>query len=148
MKNGEYIQFEENGHKVKYKLQEANGESGSVKAQDVKPEVKENTIWHKQIFPDVDLRSIVFHTSVKEDIVLQKYTGHNVFHYEIQTDLDAKQQDDGSIVFQDQKQTTLFTLPKPTMSDSNVNPESGETNSSQDVTYTIEKKQMVYISLL
>ncbi|HDR7512209.1 DNRLRE domain-containing protein [Bacillus toyonensis] len=140
MKNGEYIQFEENGHKVKYKLQEANGESGSVKAQDVKPEVKENTIWHKQIFPDVDLRSIVFHTSVKEDIVLQKYTGHNVFHYEIQTDLDAKQQDDGSIVFQDQKQTTLFTLPKPTMSDSNVNPESGETNSSQDVTYTIEKK--------
>ncbi|PEN27356.1 hypothetical protein CN630_31810, partial [Bacillus wiedmannii] len=80
------------------------------------------------------------HTSVKEDIVLQKYTGHNVFHYEIQTDLDAKQQDDGSIVFQDQKQTPLFTLPKPTMSDSNVNPESGETNSSQDVTYTIEKK--------
>ncbi|PGE85259.1 wall-associated protein [Bacillus pseudomycoides] len=140
MKNGEYIQFEQNGHKVKYKLLEADGESGSVKVQDVKPEVEENTIWHKQIFPNVDLRSIVFHTSVKEDLVLQKYTGQHIFQYEIQTDLEAKQQDDGSIVFQDKKQTTLFTLPKPIMSDSNVHPESGETVTSQDVTYNMEKK--------
>ncbi|MFD3446720.1 DNRLRE domain-containing protein [Microbacteriaceae bacterium 4G12] len=139
MKSGEYVQFEQNGHRVKYKLLEVEGTSGKVKAQDVKPEVKDNTIWHKQIFPDIDLRSIVFNTSVKEDIVLNKYNGQHIFHYEIQTDLNAKKKEDGSIIFQDEKQTTLFTLPKPTMSDSNVHPESGETVTSQNVDYTLEK---------
>ncbi|WP_188388787.1 DNRLRE domain-containing protein, partial [Priestia taiwanensis] len=141
MEKGEYVQFEKDGHKVKYSLLEASGEQGKVKVTDVPSIFEGNTIWHKGIFPKIDLRSITFNTTVKEDIVLHGYTGHNIFSYKLDTALTPKINKDGSISFTDKSDTEIFVLPKPIMTDSAVHPESGESQQSEKVSYKLEKQE-------
>ena len=75
----------------------------------------------------LQLRNMVFDTSVKEDIILTKYTEYNKFRFLIDTDLKAKKDENGSITFSDaQGGNAVFPLPKPFMTDSNIDPLSGE----------------------
>jgi RHS repeat-associated protein len=138
--NETYVNYQDGDNYISFNLVTADGESGSIKAnQNISPVVEENKIWHKEIFPNIDLRNIVLNKSTKEDIILNKYTGHNTFNFQISTNLLPVLNEDGSIAFQDKNEEELFSLPKPTMSDSNFNQESGETAFSDQVEYSINK---------
>ncbi|TKI84301.1 DNRLRE domain-containing protein, partial [Bacillus mycoides] len=139
IKDGKYVQFELDGHTIQYELMGVTGEKGEIKPTSVSAAHEKNTIWYKNIFPNIDLKSTTFNQNVKEDFVLHEYTGHNRFIFQLQTDLKPHLQEDGSIIFQNEKNEGIFTLPKPYMTDSNVNPESGEAVTSQDVSYKIEQ---------
>ncbi|EJQ78680.1 YD repeat (Two copies) [Bacillus toyonensis] len=140
MKNGEYATFEAQGHSIQYALKQARGEKDGLQSSTVDATYKDNTIWYKGVFPNIDLRTTNFNGMVKEDLILHQYTGHHAFVFELKTDLQPTLEQDGSIHLQDEQKKTIFTLPKPYMSDSNVNAELGEAVTSQDVAYKLEKK--------
>lgn len=137
--DGKYVQFKVKDHTIQYELISANGEKGEVKPSPVTATHENNTVWYKEIFPNIDLKSTTFNENVKEDFVLREYTGHHIFTFALQTDLTPSLQEDGSIHFQDEKKENIFTLPKPYMNDSNVNQQSGESVTSDAVRYNIEK---------
>ncbi|MEW9184300.1 DNRLRE domain-containing protein [Bacillus mycoides] len=137
--DGKYAQFQADGHTIQYELIGASGEKGEIKPSPVTATHENNTVWYKGIFPHIDLKSTTFNENVKEDFVLSEYTGHHIFTFALQTDLTPNLETDGSISFQDEKKESIFTLPKPYMTDANVNQESGEAVTSQDVRYDIQK---------
>ncbi|OOR21504.1 DNRLRE domain-containing protein [Bacillus cereus] len=137
--DGNYVQFQADGHTIQYELIGASGEKGEIKPSPVTATHENNTVWYKGIFPHIDLKSTTFNENVKEDFVLSEYTGHHIFTFALQTDLTPNLEKDGSISFQDEKKESIFTLPKPYMTDANVNQESGEAVTSQDVRYDIQK---------
>ncbi|MBJ8055061.1 DNRLRE domain-containing protein [Bacillus cereus] len=137
--DGKYVQFQADGHTIQYELIGASGEKGEIKPSPVTATHENNTVWYKGIFPHIDLKSTTFNENVKEDFVLSEYTGHHIFTFALQTDLTPNLEKDGSISFQDDKKESIFTLPKPYMTDANVNQESGEAVTSQDVRYDIQK---------
>ncbi|MBJ8095594.1 DNRLRE domain-containing protein [Bacillus cereus] len=137
--DGKYVQFQADGHTIHYELIGASGEKGEIKPSPVTATHENNTVWYKGIFPHIDLKSTTFNENVKEDFVLSEYTGHHIFTFALQTDLTPNLEKDGSISFQDEKKESIFTLPKPYMTDANVNQESGEAVTSQDVRYDIQK---------
>ncbi|PGZ99563.1 wall-associated protein, partial [Bacillus pseudomycoides] len=137
----EYATFEIDGHTVSYKLIGAKGEKEQLQPSPAAATYEKNKIWYKNIFPNIDLRTITFNDKIKEDIVLNQYTGHHIFTFQLQTKLTPKLQEDGSILMIDDKQKTVFTLPKPFMTDSNVHPESNEAPISEEVKYTLEKQE-------
>lgn len=49
------------------------------------PTVEGSKITYKNILPDTDLREIIVRGGVKEDIILNKYTGKNTFTFELKT---------------------------------------------------------------
>ncbi|KPU51807.1 DNRLRE domain-containing protein [Bacillus wiedmannii] len=138
--DGKYVQFKVKNHTIQYKIISANGEKGEVKPSPVNATHENNTVWYKEIFPNIDLKSTTFNENVKEDFVLREYTGHHIFNFALETDLTPNIQEDGSIDFQNEKKEKVFTLPKPYMNDSNVNQQSGEAVTSDAVRYNIEKK--------
>ncbi|MEO2078270.1 MAG: DNRLRE domain-containing protein [Bacillus sp. (in: firmicutes)] len=139
MKNGQYAQFHEEDNDLFVKLVQSVGKQGNVKVSKTDATIEGNKIWYKQVFPNTHLRNIVFNDSVKEDIVLNEYTGQNQFQFEITTDLSPITNDDGSISFTDREGKEIYNLPKPFMSDSNINSESGESASSENVLIEIKK---------
>ncbi|MFZ7945035.1 DNRLRE domain-containing protein [Neobacillus sp. 19] len=141
MKDGQYAQFQQDNHIFSVKLIQADGEQGVIKVQPIVSTVSGNKIWYKQIFPNIDLRNIIFNDSVKEDIVLHQYTGHNQFQFEISTELKPHTKENGSITFVDEQDKEIYILPKPFMSDSNINPESGEAATSENVSYDLKEEE-------
>ncbi|WP_416729349.1 DNRLRE domain-containing protein [Fictibacillus sp. JL2B1089] len=141
MKNGEYATFKRGTDAITFSILEAsgNGEKSSVK--DVKPTFEDNKILHRNIFPDADLRNFTFDQNVKEDIILNSYKGFNSFKFRLSTGLEAKEQADGSITFHKSGETkTVFSLPKPFMTDSNIDPLSAEAVRSENVSYSFERE--------
>lgn len=148
MSNGKYASFSLNGNQISYSILEASGnEMDAVKAKDVKAKYKkkDNKILHQGIFPKIDLQNIIFGENIKEDLVLQSYTGLHIFKFRLDTQLLAEKQEDGSISFKDSDSKTVFELPKPFMTDSNYDDLLGETQKSEDVNYELEKVENGYI---
>ncbi|WP_257154686.1 DNRLRE domain-containing protein, partial [Bacillus thuringiensis] len=139
VQEGKYAQFQVKDHSIQYTLLGANGDAGEIKPSSVTATHENNTVWYKGIFPNIDLKSTTFNENVKEDFVLREYTGHHIFTFALETDLTPSLQEDGSIHFQDGKGEHIFTLPKPYMNDSHVDPQSGEATTSEDVRYSMEK---------
>ncbi|WP_461611878.1 DNRLRE domain-containing protein [Cytobacillus kochii] len=146
MNKGSYAIFSKDHHSIEFSILYAEGKEKENKVQDRKPEFDENIIVHKNIFPDIDLRNITFNENVKEDIVLHSYTGLNSFTFSLKTELMGEIQEDGSIAFFDkEKQNLIFTLPKPFMTDSNIDELSTEATKSEDVTYNLKKSEDGYL---
>ncbi|SDY35714.1 DNRLRE domain-containing protein [Thermoactinomyces sp. DSM 45892] len=145
MKQGQYSTLESGEHTLSYRFLDASGLDKKESAKDVEATFKDNKVTYPEIIPSVDLQNTVFDQSVKEDIVLSKYTGLNQFRFELNTDLTPVKQSDGSILFEDKSKKTLFELPAPHMYDSNVNPISDEPAKSTDVAYNITKEKDKWI---
>ncbi|MEW4211594.1 DNRLRE domain-containing protein [Priestia megaterium] len=141
---GTYATVQDDSNKVEYKLVGAEGEKAFTNANDITAQYEENKVFYRNILPDVDLRNTVFDQSVKEDIILKQYQGLYKFQYLMTTSLQAKLEEDGSITFTNSNGEVVFTLPKPYMSDSNIQPESGEPQTSYDVKYELEKVEKGY----
>lgn len=148
MENGEYATFENKGHKILYSLVEASGEKEPIAPIDRTSEYQENIITYPSILPDIDLRTITFDQNVKEDLVLDKYNGYHKFTFRLTTDLIAEKQKNETVIFKDSKDETIFELPKPFMTDSNLDELSGEVAKSENVSYDIKPTNNGYLLTL
>lgn len=97
------------------------------------------------MFPNIDLQTFTFNENIKEDLVLHQYNGYNTFTFQLKTDLQAKEQEDGSIDFSDEKGKVVFSVPKPFMTDSKLDELSGEVERSDKVSYKLEKNEEGYL---
>lgn len=148
MKNGLYATFEHNDHKLTYSLTGAKGpDQAAITPTDASAKVREdsNELTYQQVFPAIDLQTYTFNENIKEDLVLHKYEGYNSFTFQIKTDLQAKEQEDGSIAFSDDKDNVVYTVPKPFMTDSDLDEKSGEVNRSENVSFKLEKNSEGYL---
>ena len=112
-------------------------------ASDVTAEHKDNQVFYRNVLTSTDLRNTVFDQSVKEDIILQKYEGYTKFRFYVATKLEANVNENGSISFKNAKGDTVFGIPRPYMSDSNVDNDSGEPQISYDVHYELKNQETV-----
>jgi hypothetical protein len=146
MDNGKYATFEKDGHTISYSFLEASGEGlESIHARDVDAKFEKNKITHEQVFPDVDLRNLTFGENIKEDLILHSYQGYHEFTFFLETDLKAQEQNEGTILFKDEKGQPVFYVPKPYMEDSNYNDNKGESERSENVHYEIKKTNGGYL---
>ncbi|WP_155008756.1 DNRLRE domain-containing protein [Priestia megaterium] len=136
---GTYATVQDNNDKVEYRFEGAEGEQPFIAASDVTAEHKDNQVFYRNVLTSTDLRNTVFDQSVKEDIILQKYEGYNKFRFYVSTKLEANVNENGSISFKNTKGDTVFSVPRPYMSDSNVDKDSGEPQISYDVHYELKK---------
>ncbi|WP_025753467.1 DNRLRE domain-containing protein [Priestia megaterium] len=136
---GTYATVQDNNDKVEYRFEGAEGEQPFMSASDVTAEHKDNQVFYRNVLNSTDLRNTVFDQSVKEDIILQKYEGYNKFRFYVSTKLEANVNENGSISFKNAKGDTVFSVPRPYMSDSNVDKDSGEPQISYDVHYELKK---------
>lgn len=98
-----------------------------------------NKLTHENILTDIDLRHTALNSEVKEDIILNKPVKKiGPFVYEIKTTLIAKMEKNGSISFKNSSDKLIYTMPEPMMSDSNINPKSGLSSESKDISYSIK----------
>lgn len=142
MENGSYAKFDINGNKINYSLISASGiDIEPITVKDAKAQFKKKTnkIIHKDVFPDIDLQNITFGQNIKEDLVMNSYKGLHIFKFKLETDLSAEPQEDGSIIFKDEKSKQVFELPKPFMTDSNYDDQKGEPQKSENVKYELAK---------
>lgn len=139
MEKGKYSVFGEGKDAITFSLVSATGENGTVAVQTATAKTEANEVRYSHVFPKTDLRNLTFNTSVKEDIVLQEYTGHHAYTFQVNTLLAAKKLADGSIEFEDTAGNTQYTLPKPVMTDSNIHPDTGNATESDNVHFTLEK---------
>ena len=144
LNTNKYAVLSYKGHTLAYTFQEASGEKGIQKAKNTDASYEENRIFYKDIIPGLTLRNIVFDESVKEDIILSHYNGTNTYQFFMETDLTAKIEENGSITFRDQQNEIIYTLPKPYMTDSNINPESAEPQRSEDVHFELKQEKKGY----
>ena len=144
LSKNKYAALSYKGHTLTYTFLEASGENGVQEVQNTDATYEDNRIFYKDIIPGLTLRNIVFDESVKEDIILSKYNGTNTYHFFIETDLMANIEDNGSISLRDQKNEIIYTLPKPYMTDSNINPESAEPQRSEDVHFELKRENNGY----
>lgn len=142
-----YVTIQNDGYTLKYELISAEGPEGLVQALTPTIDFEENTIFHREVFPSVDLRSILFDTSLKEDLILTEAVGYHTFHYQVHTDLEGNLNEDGSISWTENDEM-VFTTPPPVMSDSNVDEFSGETVRSEDLAFSLEKNDSGYLVTL
>ena len=136
---GTYATVQDDSNKVEYKLEGAEGDKPFTNSTDVAAEHKDNQVFYRNVLSNTDLRNTVFDQSVKEDIILQKYDGFYKFRFLVTTSLEANLNENGSVSFKNTKGETVFSIPKPYMSDSKIDEASGETQISYDVHYELKK---------
>lgn len=91
-----------------------------IQANQVNGTAKENKITYQNIFANTDISYQVKGSKVKEDIVINQYTGNNRFTFEIKLNgLQAVQEQDGIIYFTDTKGNKLWYFEQPFMTDAN-----------------------------
>lgn len=142
MSDGKYVNFTYKGHSMSLSVLQAAGENKTtLDATDVDAHFVENSnkIVHEGIFPQIDLQNLTFNQNTKEDLVLHKYDGYHIFKFKIQTDLNAVIDDLGNIQLKDENGNKILELPRPYMSDSNIDEGSGEAKSSDKIKYELER---------
>ncbi|MEK5149155.1 DNRLRE domain-containing protein [Psychrobacillus sp. FSL K6-4615] len=144
MNKNKYAVLAYKGHTLSYTFREASGEKGVQKVKNTAASYEENKIFYEDVIPGLTLRNIVFDESVKEDIILSHYSGTSNYHFFMETDLTAQMEENGSITLRDQQNEIIYTLPKPFMTDSNINPESAEPQRSEDVHFELSKEKKGY----
>ncbi|WP_341963521.1 DNRLRE domain-containing protein (plasmid) [Planococcus maritimus] len=142
-----YVTIESEGQQLEYELVEAEGPGGKVAVSTPTVEYEENKIFHREIFPNVDLRSILFDTSLKEDIILTKAVDYDTFRFQIHTDLTGELTETGGIDWKKGKDI-IFQTPAPVMMDANIDEKSGESAQSLDLDFTLEENETGYLLTL
>ncbi|AGB41138.1 RHS repeat-associated core domain protein [Halobacteroides halobius DSM 5150] len=102
---------------------EKNGKRVSfvpIGAKKVTGTVKNNKITYQNIYNNTDIRYQAQGAGIKEDIILNQYTGQNTFTFELKLQgLEAKQEDNGMIYLVNQQGEKLWYFEKPYMVDAN-----------------------------
>lgn len=153
-KQTEFTSFDIDGKSIKhsFNIVDKFGQEYYTDINDVVPTVEGNKITYKDIFNGVDIRQTVVSDGLKEDIIIKEYKGKNSFVFKINmTGVEAVKESDGSISFYDKtnKNEVVFTISKPVMMDSNIDPGSGEAQRSEDIYYELTQKDSnIYLSII
>ncbi|MBD1371037.1 RHS repeat protein [Hazenella sp. IB182357] len=142
MEKGKYAIIRSGKHSLTYTFL---GAEGMKTAQDVAATHEENQVRYPNVMEGIHIQNTLYDTFVKEDIILEKQGTENVFHFQLQTDLKAKELSDGSVIFEDSQENEIFKLPKPYMVDSNIDPKSDEPARSDDVKYEIKQNESGWV---
>lgn len=120
-----------NDFRVFFSEQQATGEIATVEkdgksigmipvgAKNTTGVKKDNEILYKNIYPETDIRYEVQGSKVKEDIILNSYTGQNIFSYELKLKGLNAVAENGIIYFTDNKGNKIWRFEKPFMTDAN-----------------------------
>ncbi|EUJ33793.1 wall-associated protein [Listeria floridensis FSL S10-1187] len=138
MEKGQYQKLTQEGAEVSFALKGAKQGETEIDVTDQAAEYEENQILYKDIFAATDLRHFTFNRSVKEDIVLHEKNEIDTYVYQIETKLTPMQAENGDIVFKDKAGEVIYTLPKPYMTDSNVDEGTGDAKRSDDVHFELK----------
>ncbi|WP_147016195.1 DNRLRE domain-containing protein, partial [Kurthia sibirica] len=144
IKNDQTIDYTSGEHTLSFEIDSAKSEGNVVlPTSKSKTSLNENEIQYKNIYDGIDLRHITLNEEVKEDWIVNQFTGIHEFKYQLKTDLKAELLSDGSIAFytKDAKKQQIFKLPKPMMMDSNINDQKGEGVYSDKVHYILSEKE-------
>lgn len=92
-----------------------------VEPNTVSGEVYSNSILYSNIYPDTDFRYTVENEMLKEEIIVQRYTGKNNFNFQLSvSEAVYELTPEGDIIFYSPDSTLpLFFMPKPFVTDSN-----------------------------
>jgi YD repeat-containing protein len=104
---------------IRLKWKEKQLEFGLTGAKQVTVEIEKNRVTYPGVFSNTDLRFFVDNNAVKEELVLHGKPEQSQFTYETNMKgLEAKEGQNGEILFQDKDGNTFYTLTKPFMYDS------------------------------
>ncbi len=142
-KSNKMVQIQLDDYEISFGIEKAKNKQVKIKNYDnetkKKSEVIKNssTAIYQDVFSGIDLVYDLTGAKLKENIVLNRYTGMNsfVFHYDFGT-LTPELRDDGSVILKD-GQNEVFRLAAPFMYDA-ANAE------SEDVTVTLTPKGSGY----
>ena len=110
--------------------------AGIGAAADRRPEVEDDRVYYRDVYPNVDLRYALFPHGVKEDIILKAPSAPTTFAYVVDAPgLKPLLLKDGSIELRDGDRR-VFGIPAPFMVDSALE-EDGDGVRSTDVTYEL-----------
>ncbi|WP_336864602.1 DNRLRE domain-containing protein [Peribacillus frigoritolerans] len=107
---------------IRLKKQDKQLEFGLVGAKKVKGVAEENRMTYPRVFSNADLVFHVDNNAVKEELVFESKPENNKFSYEFNLkNLQAKEGDNGDIIFEDKDKNEFFVLTKPFMYDAAEN---------------------------
>ncbi|WP_214770703.1 DNRLRE domain-containing protein [Exiguobacterium sp. s133] len=131
---------------ISFQFEGIQTKDGLQKIEKRAAETINNRIIYKNVYPNLDVRHIVMNEEVKEDIILNEPNEEiERFIYQIDTDLDARLDDEGNIIFKDSAENGIeFTMPAPVMSDSSFDSHSGLSKESRDIRYELTKESDGY----
>ncbi|QNR22528.1 DNRLRE domain-containing protein (plasmid) [Exiguobacterium sp. Helios] len=131
---------------ITFQFEGVQTKDGLQKIERRAAETINNRIIYKNVYPELDVRHIVMNEEVKEDIILNEPNEEiERFIYRIDTDLDARLDDEGNIIFKDSTNNGIeFTMPAPVMSDSSFDVNSGLSKESRDIRYELTKENDGY----
>ncbi|WP_242731433.1 DNRLRE domain-containing protein [Bacillus altitudinis] len=142
IKDDQSIIYKKDGHRIEFEITSASQKGKGITPNLAsKTDLEDNKVQYNDIYPKVDLRHITFNDEVKEDWIVNEYTGIHQFVYTLKTDLKPMSQKDGSIVFfsKEDISNAVFTLPKPMMMDSNISEQKGEGVYSDQLKYILKR---------
>lgn len=139
IKKDSEIIYKKDNHELTFQLESAKKDQELITPTlNTTNDTQANKSTFQNIYPQIDLRHITFNDEVKEDWIVNEYTGIHTFNYTMKTDLTPALESNGSITFKEADKV-IFTLPRPTMMDSNINEEKGEGVYSNKVHYELEE---------
>ena len=139
IKKDSEIIYKKDNHELTFQLESAKKDQELITPTlNTTNDTQANKSTFQNIYPQIDLRHITFNDEVKEDWIVNEYTGIHTFNYTMKTDLTPTLESNGSITFKEADKV-IFTLPRPTMMDSNINEEKGEGVYSNKVHYELEE---------
>lgn len=111
------------GNLLQFSLQDANLTLGPENADSVSGTVYKNSIIYEDIYPETDLRYTVEPLRLKEELIVNRYTGQNEFAFQLSVSNAVYQViPDSIIMFSDpDSEQPLFYIPKSYAIDSEGN---------------------------
>lgn len=131
-----FLEVGEDSSRIAFTLKGLQYEEGLVAPKDVQTLIRDNQVWHRNVFPNVDLRHITLNDEVKEDLIFnQSAELPKEIIYEFNTLLTPVLKEN-QILFYD-KDALVLTMPVPEMQDSAIDEKSGLPARSFDVVYEL-----------
>ncbi|QUI24512.1 DNRLRE domain-containing protein [Vallitalea pronyensis] len=89
-----------------------------VAAKKVNGKIKDNSIIYRNIYEDTDIRYTVIGSKIKEDIILNSFTGKNTFSFELKLKgVNVIENESGIITFENSKDGKIWCIEPPFMVD-------------------------------
>lgn len=123
---------------VSFTLKGLKYQEGFLPPNETQALVRENQIWHRNVFPNVDLRHITLNDEVKEDLIFNQSSQLPLeIVYEFSTQLTPSLKDNQVIFYEGDD--IVMTMPVPEMQDSAVDEKSGLPSRSFDINYELNE---------
>lgn len=133
-----FLMVGEDASTVSFTLKGLKYEDGFLKPKETQTLVRDNQVWHQDVFPNTDLRHIALNDEVKEDLIFNQSAELPLeIIYEFKTGLKPVLKDNQITFYQGEN--IVMTMPVPEMQDSEVDEKSGLPNRSLNIKYELNQ---------